>query len=313
MRLIPRRRRVRQPGEARTAAPSAFRRTGYVGSRTVGLWLVAEPVGARWERPDDMTAEAFDAGFATFRADNLANELAATVYGEDYPAELEHYGMTTWWTLGQLVTHARLRPGDDLVDLACGRGGPALWSARATASNLVGVDWSPVAVAEASRRTPDFLPSGRARHIVGDLAATGLPDACSDMVICMDAVFLTPDRVAATTEVARILRPGGRYLFTSGERTRRDGDRHSIPDWTPLLQAGDLNLEHRIRVPKPRLGRSAPPSCETSLVPRPDPRRSAMPQTASRAHVPTRSATLAGRHRCAGRSRRPARCCRTSG
>lgn len=139
--------------------------------------------------------------------------------------------------------------------------------ARATASNLVGVDWSPVAVAEASRRTPDFLPPGRAHHIVGDLAATGLPDACSDVVICMDAVFFTPDRVAATTEVARILRPGGRYLFPSGERTRRDGDRHSIPDWTPLLRAGDLNLEHRIRVPKPRLGRSAPPSCETSLVP----------------------------------------------
>lgn len=111
MRLIPRRRRVRQPGEARTAAPSAFRRTEYVGSRTVGLWLVAEPVGARWERPDDMTAEAFDAGFATFRADNLANELAAKAYGGDYPAELEHYGMTTWWTLGQFVTTLVSDPG----------------------------------------------------------------------------------------------------------------------------------------------------------------------------------------------------------
>jgi ubiquinone/menaquinone biosynthesis C-methylase UbiE len=83
-----------------------------------------------------------------------------------------------------------------LVDLACGRGGPGLWLCRATGADLVGVDWSPVgvdwspvAVREATGRATDFVPSDRVRFLVGDLAASGLPDECADAVVCLDAVF----------------------------------------------------------------------------------------------------------------------------
>ncbi len=207
-------------------------------------------VGASWTRPDDMSAESFDTGFRALSQSRLEAELAELAYGEDFPVEVEPYGMTTWWTLGQLVANARLRPGGLLVDLACGRGGPGLWLARATAASLVGVDWSAAGVEEATRRAPSFVPEGRARFVVGDLAATGLPDESADVVMCMDAVFFAPDRVAALREVFRVLRPGGRYLFTASERSQTEVARHAVPDWEPLLRAAGLDLEIRLEIPK---------------------------------------------------------------
>src|SRR6476619_6180232 len=117
--------------------------------------------GATWNRPDDFDAGAFDVAFVSQSKNRLQQELAAEAYGPDYPVEVEPYEMTTWWTLGQLIAHARMNPGSHLGDLACGRGGAGLWLARATGANLVGVDWSEAAIADAVRRTTSFLPEGR--------------------------------------------------------------------------------------------------------------------------------------------------------
>jgi len=207
-------------------------------------------VGATWDRPEDLSAESFDTGFRAMSRSRLESELAALAYGEDLPVEVEPFGTTTWWTLGQLVANARLQPGGDLVDLACGRGGPGLWLARATAANLVGVDWSAAAVEDAIRRAPTFVSDGRARFVVGDLAATGLSEESADVVMCIDAVFFAPDRIAALQEVRRILRPGGRYLFTASERAASEVKRHVVPDWEPLLVAAGLALELRLEIPR---------------------------------------------------------------
>lgn len=207
------------------------------------------PAGARWDRPAGMTGAAYDAGYSAAARTPLLRDLAAQAYGEDYPAEVEPFGMTTWWVLGQLVAHARVGPGHRVVDLACGRGGPGLWLARATGASLVGVDWSAVAVEAARERAAAFVPEGRARFDVGDLARTGLPDASADAVVCLDAVFFAPDRVAALREVRRVLRDGGRLLFTASEGVTAPG-RHAVPDWEPLLTAAGLDLEWRAPVPR---------------------------------------------------------------
>ncbi|WP_345508806.1 class I SAM-dependent methyltransferase [Terrabacter aeriphilus] len=206
------------------------------------------PAGARWDRPAGMTGAAYDAGYVATASTSLLRDLAAQAYGEDYPREVEPFGMTTWWVLGQVVAHARVGPGHRLVDLACGRGGPGLWLARATGASLVGVDWSSVAVEASRERAASFVPEGRARFVVGDLAETGLPDGSADAVVCLDAIFFAPDRVATLREVRRVLRPGGRFVFTASEGVTAPG-RHAVPDWEPLLSAAGLTLEWRAPVP----------------------------------------------------------------
>jgi SAM-dependent methyltransferase len=196
-----------------------------------------------------ISAATFDESHAAAGSSDLVWRLAAEAYGEDYPAEVRPWGMTTWWVLGRCVSALRVGPGDVLVDLACGRGGPGLWLTRATGAELIGVDWSSVAVEAAAARTSSFVPPDRARFLVGDLAASGLPAGCADAVVCLDAVFFAEDRVAALHEVRRLLRPGGRYVFT-GPETDTPTRPSAITSWAPLLDIAGLELESREEVPR---------------------------------------------------------------
>lgn len=207
------------------------------------------PGALRGPAPLPLSPETFDVEHGALGPSELIWRLAAEACGEDYPAELQPWGLTTWWTLGRCVSALRVGPGQVLVDLACGRGGPGLWLARGTGAQLVGVDWSPIAIEEAINRTPAFVPPDQARFQVGDLAASGLADGCADAVVCLDAVFFAEDRIAALREVNRLLRPGGRYAFTAGETDTPTRPAH-VPDWTPLLEAAGLEAESKEEVPR---------------------------------------------------------------
>jgi ubiquinone/menaquinone biosynthesis C-methylase UbiE len=220
---------------------------GTVGG--TGVEMTDPLPGANVELPPEITAKVFDRAHGETASSELLWRLSAEAYGADYPTEVQPWGMTTWWTLGRWVSELRIGPGQQLVDLACGRGGPGLWVARAVGADLIGVDWSPVAIRESTARSTQFLPAGRARFQVGDLAATGLPDASADGVMCADAIFFATDRVAAFTEVARVLKPGARFVFTCDEDANAARPT-AVPDWTPLVEAGGLVVETKEVIPR---------------------------------------------------------------
>jgi ubiquinone/menaquinone biosynthesis C-methylase UbiE len=92
------------------------------------------------------------------------------------------------------------------------------------------------------------VPDERATFTVGELTNTGLPDGVADAIVCADALFFALDRIAALAEVARVLRPGGRWVFTadeSGDATRPS----AVPDWAPLIRAGGLTVVSREEIP----------------------------------------------------------------
>jgi ubiquinone/menaquinone biosynthesis C-methylase UbiE len=210
--------------------------------------VVTEVRGSRVDRPPDLTPAAFDLAHREISRHDLPWRLAAEAYGRDYPAEIEAWGMSTWWTLGRYVSELKVGPGRTFADLACGRGGPGLWVARATGADLVGVDWSPAGVAEAERRASSFVPAGRARFQVGDLEATGLATASLAGAMCADAIFFASDRVAAMGEAARVLKRGGRFVFTADESS--DERPAAVPDWQPIIEAGGLILERKEQIPR---------------------------------------------------------------
>ena len=193
------------------------------------------------------TVEDFDQLLAATAGSSLLQQLTADAFGAEFTG-LESWGNTTWWLLGRLVAGLRTMPGARLGDLACGLGEPGLWLARATGADLVGVDWSPVAVAEARSRVGRFVPPGRARFAVGALQATGLDDGELDAAICLDAIFFTPDRIAALREVRRVLRPGGRFVFTADEGPGPELPR-PVPEWTRMVEAVGLEVEAKEIVP----------------------------------------------------------------
>jgi SAM-dependent methyltransferase len=77
----------------------------------------------------------------------------------------------------------------------------------------------------------------------GEFEATGLPDQAADGVMSVDALLFTPDKAAALIELRRILRPGGRLVFTSWDYHRQPiGRPPQVPDHRPHLEAAGFDV-----------------------------------------------------------------------
>jgi SAM-dependent methyltransferase len=102
-------------------------------------------------------------------------------------------------------------PGECVLELACGAGGPGL-----DAADLVGSEGEIVlsdvaaemTVIAAARATARGLANTTAR--VRDLERIDEPDGAFDVVLCREGLMLVPDPALAAREIRRVLRPGGR-------------------------------------------------------------------------------------------------------
>ncbi|WP_411105299.1 class I SAM-dependent methyltransferase [Streptomyces sp. cmx-4-9] len=104
---------------------------------------------------------------------------------------------------------ARLHPRR-ILELAAGTG--ALTSAllaAAPSAEVTATDLNEAMVALGSARAPGAL------WLQADAQRLPFPDGSFDLVACQFGVMFFPDRVAAYTEVRRVLAPGGRFLFTT--------------------------------------------------------------------------------------------------
>lgn len=60
--------------------------------------------------------------------------------------------------------------------------------------------------------------------------------------------FFAQARIAVFAEIARVLKPGGRFLFTTDESY--DLDRPAaVPDWAPIIERGGLSVVTREEIP----------------------------------------------------------------
>ena len=117
------------------------------------------------------------------------------------------------WAEG-LAELAGVRPGERVLDLACGTGAVARVAAeRAGASgSVIGLDLNAGMIAVA-RSLP--APAGAAiAWITRSAQDTGLPDASFDAVLCQQGLQFFPDKPAALREARRVLAPGGRIAMS---------------------------------------------------------------------------------------------------
>jgi SAM-dependent methyltransferase len=175
----------------------------------------------------------------------LHADLWQRAMGDDYPVDVDPSSSCTRSLLAHILEMLALRPGDLLVDLGCGRGGPGLWLARETGARLVGLDFSPKGIALAARAAERFALPTPVLFRVASFDATGLPDASADGVVSVDALPFAPDRDAALRELRRVLRPGARAVFTA---SRPADDQPSGPGsmgaWRARLAGAGLELDH---------------------------------------------------------------------
>ncbi len=132
--------------------------------------------------------------------------------------------------IDEIAAQLRLRPGDVLLDLACGRAFYGLEITARAGARLIGVDFSAEAVRQAAEQAR-LRDRDDAEFQTGDLTATGLPDGSVNAVLCTDSIQFPEQPDAAYRELRRVLVPGGRAVLTS---------------WQPVDPA-DQRLSERIR------------------------------------------------------------------
>jgi SAM-dependent methyltransferase len=148
--------------------------------------------------------------YAQFTGDVLGAVRRAT-FGVDI-------GQNSWLTVDEyerLLPGLALSPDAHLLEVACGSGGPAIHVARALGCRVTGLDASAEAVATAVSLATEAGASARVGFEQGDAnAALPFADEAFDAVLCIDAMNHLPDRIGVLREWTRVLRPGGRVLFT---------------------------------------------------------------------------------------------------
>jgi ubiquinone/menaquinone biosynthesis C-methylase UbiE len=204
--------------------------------------------------------EAIEAGYdAVYEAmpgsptlRRMWRELAS---GPDFPEEFYHISFVTLDQHRRMQGELRLAPGDTLVDLACGMGGPALLAAKNTGARLIGVDISSVAVRLANERARELGMSDTAKFITGRFDDTGLDSGSADAVMSEDAIQYVPDKKAALKEIARILKPGGRFVCAAFELDPAvcaglpSLAADPVEDYRPLLEAAGLRVSTYEEIP----------------------------------------------------------------
>ncbi|MFL6022927.1 MAG: class I SAM-dependent methyltransferase [Marmoricola sp.] len=169
---------------------------------------------------DDLAAY-FDQWYADMGVASAADAIQQRHLG--LPPELLSTSLLSWDAVGEVEQILALPAGGTLVDLACGRGGYGLELAARAGARVIGIDFAPTALDAA--RSLAAARSVPADFRVGDLVATGLPDAVADGVIVVDAIQFPTDPPAAYREIRRILVPGCRVVLTGWEAVARADER----------------------------------------------------------------------------------------
>jgi SAM-dependent methyltransferase len=175
---------------------------------------------------DNSEGQAFYSAYYSRLDDELSVNLRREVYGEDL-------GQAGWRTASEQIEFADFlvaRPNSQVLDIACGSGVPSLALIERTNCQLTGIDIDAAGIGYAQAQATKRALADRATFNVLDCDAR-LPfeDGSFDAVFCIDSIVHFRNRSAVLMEWARLLRSGGRLVFTdlavvTGAVSKRDLD-----------------------------------------------------------------------------------------
>jgi SAM-dependent methyltransferase len=137
------------------------------------------------------------------------------LYGPDETAALPEPAVLASLGCGNPTAVAELREGETVLDLGSGGGIDVLLSARRVGpvGRVYGLDMTDEML-ELSRRNVREAGADNVDILRGYIEAIPLPDASVDVVISNCVVNLSTDKAKVFSEIARVLRPGGRVGIT---------------------------------------------------------------------------------------------------
>ena len=154
--------------------------------------------------------DLYDTSYGHYAA-RLYEGVRKETYGEDI-------GQTSWMTVDEfrrIFTMLELTPASQVLEIGCGAGACAAYMVESVGCHVIGVDVNKNGVRNASELVRTRKLDSRLRFERAD-AGQRLPfaDQSFDAVVSNDAMCHIPRRLAVLKEWYRVLRPGGRALYT---------------------------------------------------------------------------------------------------
>ncbi len=154
--------------------------------------------------------DLFDNIYSHFN-ENVVNAIRKETFGHDI-------GQNSWLTveeLDRIIVELGIAADDNVLEVASGSGGPALYLADITGCIVMGIDATESGVATATQAAQKADLTSRAQFKLSD-ANTRLPfeDNSFDAIVCIDSMNHLPNRLDVLKEWHRVLKPGYRAAFT---------------------------------------------------------------------------------------------------
>ncbi len=134
-------------------------------------------------------------------------------FAEDYTAQ-EGYVPEADLALGcGIPTDAvSIQSGETVLDLGSGAGNDAFVARRLVGDTgrVIGLDFTPAMIRKAEDNARK-LGYTNVEFVRGDIEEIPLPDDTADVVVSNCVLNLVPDKRRAFTEMARVMKPGGRF------------------------------------------------------------------------------------------------------
>ena len=148
----------------------------------------------------ELESEAMEAEFDTVAG---WTEEAVRALGPEHAVPAGCWGSGSEGALRWLADNLRLQPGDRLLDVGAGVGGPAAWLAAERGVRPVCAE--PMLAAVRASRRLFGLPS-----VVAVSQQLPFADAVVDRMWCLGVLCTTSDQSGALAELRRVVTPGGR-------------------------------------------------------------------------------------------------------
>lgn len=128
--------------------------------------------------------------------------------------------------------HVNVDINDKILDIGCGGGVNIEKFLKLTSSNVDGLDYSEVSVAESIKRNKEAVECGRCKIIQADVSAMPIEDEKYDLVSAFETIYFWPDIKNTFKEVSRIIKENGQFLIAQGT----DGNHPDDEKWLATVE-----------------------------------------------------------------------------
>jgi SAM-dependent methyltransferase len=146
---------------------------------------------------------------------HFTEQVLETIRKETFGKDIGQNSWTTVDEYDRFISWLGFATGHSVLEVASGSGGPALYLANLTGCNVTGIDANDSGVATATQSALSSNAASRVSFRVADANAP-LPFESDtfDGLVCIDSMNHFPNRLSVFQEWHRVLRPGGRAVFT---------------------------------------------------------------------------------------------------